>query len=67
MPDRSKNQSLIRYLRIGAALIFSFFAVEAQAALVIDSATVDGAATTTVSVSSTISLSLTVTDRKSVV
>jgi hypothetical protein len=58
---RLLNQRFGRYLRIGVALIFSLFTLDAQAVLVIDSATVDGAATTTVSVNSTISLSLTVT------
>ncbi len=61
MLNRFKNQCFRRCLRIGVALILSFLAVDAQATLVIDSATVDGGATTTVTAGSAISLSLTVT------
>jgi len=61
MLDRFKNQYLGRHLRIGIALILSLLAFDAQAALVIDSATVDGGATTTVPAGTAISLSITVT------
>ncbi len=61
MPGRFINQSFGRYLRIGAVMILALLAVDARAALVIDSATVDGGATTTVPAGTAISLSLTVT------
>ena len=61
MLKRLKNHSVGRWLRLAAMLTSILFAVEANAALVIDSATVDGGTTTTVAAGSTISLSLTVT------
>ena len=47
-------------LRLGTLLLFILFAAEAHAALVVDSATVNGAASTTVSAGDTVSLSVTV-------
>ena len=61
MFNRIKNQCFRHYRRIGAALILSLLAIDAQAARVIDSATVDGGSTTTVPTSTAISLAVTVT------
>ncbi|MDH3536291.1 MAG: choice-of-anchor J domain-containing protein [Gammaproteobacteria bacterium] len=56
-----KNRTVERWPRLVAVLIVWLFAIDANAALVINSATVDGGATTTVAAGSTISLSITVT------
>ncbi|MDH3220457.1 MAG: immune inhibitor A [Gammaproteobacteria bacterium] len=61
MLKRPSSQSGGSLLRLVAALIFTLFATEANAALAVDSATVDGGATTTVTAGSSISLSITVT------
>jgi hypothetical protein len=56
-----ENHSIGRWLRCSLLLVLFLFAVEAKAALVINSATVDGGASTTVTAGGTISLSITVT------
>ena len=61
MCDRLKNHGFRHPVQIGVGLILLLVAFGAQAALVVDSATVDGGATTTVTTGSAISLSVTVT------
>jgi len=61
MLNRSKNQGFRHYLRICTLLFFSLLSFEAQAAIAINSATVDGGLSTSVAPGATISLSVTVT------
>ena len=56
-----ENHSIGQWFRCVVLLVLTLYAAEANAALVINSATVDGGATTTVAAGSTISLSVTVT------
>jgi len=61
MLNRFKNQDFKHYLRICTLLIFSLLSFEAQAAIAINSVTVDGGLSTSVAPGATISLSVTVT------
>jgi MSHA biogenesis protein MshQ len=55
------NQGPSRYLRLGLLLIFGLLTLDVNAAIVINSATVDGSGSTSVAPGATISLSVTVT------